>query len=374
MDTKEKAYQLSIEGLSFGQIGVKLGIGKTTAYNYVKEVELLKKIKRSGSVQNSSKLGLVKNSERIPNSRSERSTSSKNNVIITQKTESIPSPKIKEFTGDDLLKKEFITLDFQGKFLELIGKPSKLFSAVIWGLPKGGKSSLAIRFADYLQEYFGSVLYIAAEEGESATLKQKFAEIKGSKVTIIETRDPTEIRNYLKDKHFNFVFIDSINVAGIESEILDLIKKENPNKSFIAIAQATKSGNFKGDQSLTHNCDFVIKVIDGVAYQEGRFGAAAEMKIFEEQLYQKNPTTAPVLNNFTENNISKITKKELLDSLGDLDIANIGNHYLSPPKRNIQNYSPRTTKKKDDILGPLLLTASILVVGNAILNGFKDES
>ena len=165
-------------------------------------------------------------------------------------------------------------MEFTGKFLELIGKPSKLFSAVIWGLPKGGKSSLAIRFADYLQEYLGNVLYIAAEEGESATLKQKFAEIKGSKVTIIETRDSNQIRNYLKDnKQFYYVFIDSINIAGIDSELLDLVKKENPDKSFIAIAQATKSGNFKGDQSLTHNCDFVIKVIDGVEYQEGRFGA-----------------------------------------------------------------------------------------------------
>jgi len=43
--------------------------------------------------------------------------------------------------------------------------------------------------------------------------------------------------------------------------IFEVLKRENPIKSFIAITQATKGGNFKGDQSLEHNCDFVVKIV-----------------------------------------------------------------------------------------------------------------
>ncbi len=199
-----------------------------------------------------------------------------------------PERKIKEFTGDDLIAKTFECLPFSGKFKELIGTPSKLFAGLIWGLPKGGKSNFSIRFADYLQEHFGKVVYIAAEEGESVTLQEKFKDIGGSKVTVVETRDRDAIREYLSKKNCDFVFIDSINNAGIDNDFLELLKSENSTKSFVGIVQATKGGNFKGDQALTHNCDFIIKVVDGIAYHHGRFNVASEIPIFEEPLYEKS--------------------------------------------------------------------------------------
>jgi hypothetical protein len=85
------------------------------------------------------------------------------------------------------------------------------------------------------------------------------------------------------------VFIDSINAAGIEDDFLEYLKKENPQSSFIGVAQATKGGNFKGSQALTHNCDFIIKVENGVAYHKGRFGPTSEEKIFEGDWHTKNP-------------------------------------------------------------------------------------
>jgi hypothetical protein len=198
--------------------------------------------------------------------------------------------KIVAITGDELANMKFDTLNFTGKFLELIGKPEKRFSGIIWGLPKGGKSNLSIRFADYLQEYFGNVLYVAAEEGKSVSMQDKIKSIGGSKLNIIQTRNRDEIKEYIKSSSYDFVFIDSINVAGIDNEFLESIKQENPNKSFVAIVQATKGGNFKGDQSLEHNCDFVIKVVNGVAYHKGRFGPESELNIFAEDLYKKNET------------------------------------------------------------------------------------
>lgn len=275
---KKQVYELRMQGLSFGQIARQLGISKSTAFGYFKEYSLTEKSQELKPVQNSSGLTL--------NVREERT---EHPPKITKSGES-KGPTLKEIVADDLVKVEFESLDFTGKFLELIGKPSRIFSGIIWGLPKGGKSNLSIRFADYLQEYFGDVVYIAAEEGVSASLKEKFIQIKGGGVTVVECRNREEIREYIRIKTFQFVFIDSINVAGIDNEYLELIKAQNPHKSFISIVQATKSGNFKGDQGLTHNCDFVIKVVDGMAYHHGRFGPSSQIHIFGDDLYVKNQT------------------------------------------------------------------------------------
>ncbi len=282
-DIKQQAFELFSSGKSYGQIAKICGIGKTTAYDYVKVIK--------GGLMVETIKGVRNGSELLPNDRSGKSVNQKKLETILNKKPPVKEAikKSKVFTGDDLVKKFFDCMEFDGKFLELIGKPEKVFSGMVWGLPKGGKSNLAIRLADYLQEYFGEVLYVAAEEGESATLQEKFKDIGGSKVTILVSKDRNEIRDYIKSHPFDFVFIDSINVANIDNDFLEIIKQANPKKSFVSVVQATKGGNFKGEQSLEHNCDFVIKVIEGVAYQKGRFAPASEINIFNEPLYKKNP-------------------------------------------------------------------------------------
>lgn len=277
---KIQALELRNQGISYGQIAKQLGIGKTTAFYFVKEAVL-----------------------QASNNQNMRSELAKNvlNGEPKQKTQKIDVPKINELSGDELIKMEFDCLPFTGKFLDLIGKPSKIFSAIIWGLPKGGKSNLALRFADYLQEYFGNVVYISAEEGFSQTMKDKLSQIGGSKVTIAHLKDYKQIHEYLEARKFDFVFIDSINIAGIDNNELEALKAANPSKSFVSIVQATKGGNFKGDQGLTHNCDFIIKVVDGIAYHNGRFNTFTEVKIFDEILYEKNPEPRPTVEIVSDN-------------------------------------------------------------------------
>ncbi len=284
MEIKMKAYELHLQGLSYKRIADALGISKTSAFEYVKEIKLINGAVPNYPVPSSTELQKERNSARLE----KRSEPVPMPLANANKAEA-KKTTIKEFTGDELIKKTFDCLEFTGKFLELIGKPSRRFSGIIWGLPKGGKSNFSLRFADYLQEYFGKVGYIAAEEGESVTLQEKFKQIGGSSVTVLESRIKEEVREHLPTTDYDFVFIDSINTAGIDNDFLELLKEENPKKSFIAIVQATKGGNFKGDQALTHNCDFIIKVVAGVAYHTGRFNVASEIKIFEEPLYVKNP-------------------------------------------------------------------------------------
>ncbi len=77
------------------------------------------------------------------------------------------------------------------------------------------------------------------------------------------------------------MFIDSVNFIKITPEDVEDIKAENRSTAFITIQQATKNGNFRGSQEFAHNCDIVIRVEAGIAYQQGRFAENTEMAVFD---------------------------------------------------------------------------------------------
>lgn len=243
---------------------------------------------------------------------------------------------------------------------------------MIWGLPKGGKSNLALRFADYLQEYFGNVLYVAAEEGKSVSMQDKIKEIGGSDITFIESRNRDDIKDFIGKSKYDFVFIDSINVAGIDNEFLESIKQDNPKKSFVAIVQATKGGNFKGDQSLEHNCDFVIKVVNGVAYHKGRFGLESEVEIFKEPLYLKNVSKK------LELTVLPTTIKPLKTDFSDYKIEThknfnypiLTNTQVSTSTNNLNKFQLQNINIGSDFVVKALLLGASMYIVNEI---FKDK-
>lgn len=398
MDIKIKAFELFQLGMSYKEIANRLNIGKTTAYDYVKEMKLIK-------IPLNSQLPKVPNgSELIRNGDSERknevnkipSLKEGENLEIAgkKKVPNVPNTKkIKIITGDELLKLKFDVLPFTGKFLELIGKPERGFSGIVFGKPKGGKSNFAIRFADYLQEYFGKTVYVASEEGSSLTLQEKIKEINGSKITFIETRNREELRDFLKGNQVDFLFIDSINTLNIDDDYLELIKHENACTSFVAIVQATKEGSFKGAQSLEHNCDFVIRVEKGVAYHRGRFGPESELAIFGQSLYEKNktklsepkigdsnpifplPTSLPIPNKFGRNE-SKLILEKLSDLKLDLTIPTYSKTDVKYGSFLNQSKDVSDFKKQKDI--PIKSSfgfgrfVTLLVAGAIIINAFED--
>ncbi|MBN1416501.1 MAG: AAA family ATPase [Bacteroidales bacterium] len=163
---------------------------------------------------------------------------------------------------------QFETIGLQGKYRELIGDPSVGFTAMVYGLPKSGKSTLCIDFARHLAEYHGRVLYVAIEEGFGYTLKEKFQRLNAihPKLVIAE-KLPDDLTPY------QFVFIDSVSKAGLSTEELTILRKEHPKTSFIYIFHTTKEGNFRGKQGFAHDVDVIIGVENAVARANGRFGS-----------------------------------------------------------------------------------------------------
>lgn len=172
---------------------------------------------------------------------------------------------------------------FSPRWQNFIGNPSKNFHAIIFGPPKQGKSILAIQLADEVSKY-GRALYIAAEEGLGATLKQKvqdFAPDMNNNLEFSNWKNLKEIEEGLaKDPSYAFVFIDSISKARITVEDMEALKKKFPAIAWITIMQSTKEGQFRGSQEYAHDCDIVINVSNGIATQQGRFCAGSELNVF----------------------------------------------------------------------------------------------
>lgn len=167
----------------------------------------------------------------------------------------------------ELLNMDFETIGLTGRFKELIGDPSIGFTAMVFGQPKSGKSTLMLEFAHHLAVHHGSVLYAAIEEGYGYTLKEKVARIHAvhPRLSIAE-----ELPKKLNQ--FDFVFIDSVSRAGMELVDLIKLKNRNPRTSFVYIFHSTKDGRFRGGNELAHEVDVIIEVQSGLAIGKGRYG------------------------------------------------------------------------------------------------------
>lgn len=185
-------------------------------------------------------------------------------------------------SAEELTEYEYQKHDFFGKYQKFFGQPSTDAHYMIYGLPKGGKSTFALHFAKYLADNFGNVLYVASEEGFSATLQNKIKQfdLSSDNLHFSNFREAKPIMEMADSGEFDFLFIDSVNYIKITPEEIEDIKKNNPNLSVITIQQATKDGNYKGDTSYAHNCDIVVVVEHGIATQRGRFNDEARMEVF----------------------------------------------------------------------------------------------
>ena len=187
-------------------------------------------------------------------------------------------------SADELEKMDYDKYIFgEDQYGEFMGNPAVGFHAIVFGLPKGGKSIWSMQFANYLANHFGEVLYIASEEGFKGTIKQKITEWTDNRTNLnfANYKGYEEIKEGING--YDFVFIDSLDFAKITVEEMEDLKLANPNVSFVTIKQVTKDGKFRGSQEYAHNCDIIIEIIDGIANQKGRYNPQAEMEVFTKK-------------------------------------------------------------------------------------------
>ncbi|MBI3136038.1 MAG: hypothetical protein HYZ14_15280 [Bacteroidetes bacterium] len=174
----------------------------------------------------------------------------------------------------DAVQLKFEKLGLTGKWLDFIGNPSRNFTMMIYGLPKMGKSILAVDFAGHLARNHGRVLYVAKEEGIDDTLIEKLDAV---------AHEQLDVSNYLPDdiSGYNFIFLDSVTKLGLTPTELNLLQEQYSDKAFIYIFQTTKDGKFRGSNQFQHDVDVVVNVYEkGKASQYGRFNQGGELDIF----------------------------------------------------------------------------------------------
>lgn len=181
-------------------------------------------------------------------------------------------------SSKELVHINFNHVGLRGKWFEFIGDPEIGFRLAIFGAPKMGKSYLMVEFAGYLAENHGKVLFVAKEEGKSATLQKKLRETQSIHPNMM-------VSNYIPENldQFDFVFFDSVTKLGLTPENLIAINTAFPTTSFLEVHQVTKDGKARGLNDFVHDVDGIIEVYDkGKAQQYGRFNQGGQLDFFDE--------------------------------------------------------------------------------------------
>jgi hypothetical protein len=181
-----------------------------------------------------------------------------------------------------LMKTEHNTLDFHGSWLDLIGKPERTGSIMIWGNSANGKTRFALQFAKYLTN-FGRVTYNALEEGASQSMKLAFRDVGmeecKTKLVLLDKEPvvPNLIKRLEKPKSPNFVFIDSFQYAQLNYEQYKLLIDRFRKKLFVFVSHADGK-HPAGRVAKSVRYDAFVKIwVEGFrAFAEGRYGGNGE--------------------------------------------------------------------------------------------------
>lgn len=187
-----------------------------------------------------------------------------------------------------LLNTKFDVMDFDGEWLEHIGRPEITGSWLIAGNKKNGKTRYSFQMMKYLSR-FCRVAYDTLEEGISDTIKRAASEtyfepIEKARILILHKEPVEELRKRLdKKKSPRIVFIDSIQYSGLSYKDYTRLKDDYPSKLFIILSHM--DGNLPAGQvakRIMYDANMYIRVEGYKAFSEGRCGGGQEYIIWEE--------------------------------------------------------------------------------------------
>lgn len=193
------------------------------------------------------------------------------------------------YSADSVISMERELCEFDGKWLEAVGKPELKGTWCIGGLPKNGKTSFSMQLAKYLTKWH-LVAYDSIEEGISASFAEtlrrcRMDEVKASRFIVLNNEDIKDIECRLsKRKSPKIVIIDSIQFLGLNTETYLRWKKRFPEKLFIYITHL--QGQYpegKTALKIWRDSDVVIKVEGFRAYPTSRYGGGKAITVSEEK-------------------------------------------------------------------------------------------
>ena len=182
-------------------------------------------------------------------------------------------------SATDLMKTDFAPgLGFKDDWADFLGEPERNFYMIISSPPGHGKTTFCLRFANYLANNFGRVIFFENEMNQSRT--KRIFEFIGEKVSPrlelnFNADSPEAIERILSSGRYDFAFFDSIQMSNLsEKELWNMKKDLFPQMGIIAISFANGKGGIRGSIVKQHQGDIsVIFKKPGVAATiKNRFG------------------------------------------------------------------------------------------------------
>jgi len=173
-------------------------------------------------------------------------------------------------TGEQLSKMEFKTLSMSNTYWGYLwgADIADPFYSIAYGLPSQGKSTFSIAFADYFNTNHGKTLFLASEQGIAKSLQGIINRTNSKQLHIDGNPSKKTVPQHIKDiNKFNYklVIIDSATHMNYGFGVIERMREETPNCSYMVILQSVKDGDFKGDNQWAHNCDIMVNINDGKA-------------------------------------------------------------------------------------------------------------
>lgn len=188
---------------------------------------------------------------------------------------------------DQLLKKKFIEMPFEGKWEASFGRPERSGVWIIYAMSGNGKTSFALQLAKYLST-FAKVSYDTLEEGarrsfQLAIIRESMRSV-AKNFQILNREHIEDLRNRLRaHKSPHIVFIDSLQYAGFTKKEYIEFKEEFADKLFIFISHADGK-NPKGALAdfVRYDADVKIRIEGYKAFPTSRYGGNNEFIIWQK--------------------------------------------------------------------------------------------
>ena len=163
-------------------------------------------------------------------------------------------------SAKDYRKISIPTIAMSSNYDYLFGMPSRDFYMVVHGLPGNGKTSFAVKFAQYFHKHHGKVLYLASEQsGIDLSLQDILKENNATFQIHTNPRQLTDEHLLAAFKNYDLIILDSATDLGFYPNDVKKLQTQS-GKALISILQSTKDGGFKGSQEWLHDVDISLKI------------------------------------------------------------------------------------------------------------------
>jgi len=190
-------------------------------------------------------------------------------------------------TVSDLKAYRATTIDFEGQFLESIGRPELTGSWIIWGNPANGKTRFALQLARYLAG-FCRVGYDSLEEGLSLSMKEAVIQSGMNDVQrnflLLDKEPVADLAARLRRrKSPDVIIVDSLQYTGLTYADYRRLRDEFRHKLFIFVSHA-EGREPKGNVAKSVRYDAFVKIlVEGYkAFPQSRYGGGSEYVIWEK--------------------------------------------------------------------------------------------